>query len=300
MSTALEGLDALFVLANVSNYSHHQLSDTTAPRDYVEAGIRSATWYASNAWVRGAGVMWDLWNTSSDSPVTDGHSFEYFRLPLPQLPGCDDGTLLDAWVAAGRPSASFSPLLPAFEEMLERLLKDEHPPGNWDAYLLCDGRTDVLCHRRAYWWGFPFLKSYEETGNATHLAAAVRVGKWYLLAQRLDGGIFRQTTADGQTASYGLANSAAAAATILWMRLYRATGDPSWLEPTQRSLKFLLTQQIQSTNETIDSHLAGAVLETTTAPPAGTDAPPWVVRDIAPTFFAQAVVELLTLAVAEE
>ena len=63
--------------------------------------------------------------------------------------------------------------------MLERLLRDEHPPGNWDAYLLCDGQSEVLCHRRAYWWGgVPFLKSWQQTGNATHLAAAVRVGEW--------------------------------------------------------------------------------------------------------------------------
>lgn len=79
------------------------------------------------------------------------HLFSHGLRLVTQVPGTDDGALLDAWVAAGRPSATSSPLLPALQEMLDRQIRDEHPPGNWDAYLFCDGRSDVLCHRRAYW-----------------------------------------------------------------------------------------------------------------------------------------------------
>jgi hypothetical protein len=285
-STALEGLDALFVLANMS------ASNATLAHVYTEAGIRSAGWYALNTWVRGTGLCWDLWDVEKNRPVKNG-SFGYFRLPLPQLPAPDDGSLLDAWVAAGRPSAAHSPLLPAWNDMLERLLRDEHPSGNWDAYLLCDGQSKVLCHRRAYWWGgIPFLKSWQQTGNTTHLAAAVRVGEWYLLAQRLDGGVFRQTTADGRTRAYGLANSAAAAAAIIWMQLFQATGDTRWLEPTATTLQFLLSQQVQDAS---DSRIKGAVIESVDPPPSGTDNAPWFVRDIASTFTSHAIALLLTL-----
>jgi hypothetical protein len=282
-STALEGLDALFVLANLT-------SNSTLKHIYVEAGVTSANWYANNVWVNGTGLMWDFWDLDRDAPVTNG-TFDYFRLPLPQLPAPDDGSLIDAWVAAGRPLAADSPLLPAYDDMLERLLRDEHPHGNWDAYLLCDGRSDVLCHRRAYWWGgIPFLKSYEQTGNATHLDAAARVGEWYLLAQRLDGGVFRQTTADGRTKSFGLANSAAAAAAIVWMLLFQATGNRTWLDPAARTLEFLLTQQIRNAS---DPMLEGAMIESVSAPPGGTDEPPWFVRDIASTFAIHAFAMLL-------
>jgi hypothetical protein len=291
-STALEGLDALFVLANLSS------NNETRAQVYTEAGVRSARWYAHNTWVPGEGVCWDFWDMDMNSPVKNG-SFDYFRLPLPQLPAPDDGSLLDAWVAAGRPSASPSQLLlPAWNDMLERLLRDEHPPGNWDAYLLCDGQSRVLCHRRAYWWGgIPFLKSWQQTGNRTHLTAAVRVGEWYLRAQRLDGGIFRQTTADGHTKSYGLANSAAAAAAILWMKLHEATGDKRWLEPTRVTLRFLLGQQIHNAS---DQRLEGVVIESVDPPPAGTDQASWFVRDIASTFTSHAIAILLSMANAGE
>ena len=50
-STALEGLDALFVLANISS------TNKTSARVYTEAGVRSAGWYALNAWVPGTGLV---------------------------------------------------------------------------------------------------------------------------------------------------------------------------------------------------------------------------------------------------
>eukprot|EP01051_Picozoa_sp_SAG22_P009718 SAG22_NODE_830_length_6941_cov_2.114294_4_plen_1368_part_00 len=285
-ATAIEGLDAFYVLAQKFNRT-----------DLGSAGIRAAEFNATNMFDRSEGLMYNFFNLSSNSPVTDKRlcgkpCASYFRLDLPLVPGTDDAALLNAWAAAGRPSPADSPLLPTFNDMLERQLQDEHPRGNWDAYLFCDGRMDVLCHRRAYWWGVPFLRSYELTGNKSHLAAAIRVGNWYMLAQRIDGGVFRQTTPTGLTASYGLTNSAAAAACIIWMRLFRATTDPVWLEPILRSLEFLLTQQMQDVS---DSRLQGAVIEETAGPLASSDAPPWVVRDIAPSFFVHSIAKLLEL-----
>ena len=55
---------------------------------------------------------------------------------------------------------------------------------------------------------------------------------------------------------------------------------------------------VQMTNST-DRRMEGAIVEYMDPPVSGTDAPPWVVRDIAPTFFAHAAAELFTLAAEE-
>ena len=219
--------------------------------------------------------------------------------------------MLDAWQYSSSSTTGNASvpqlLLAAHADMLARLQRDEHPPGNWDAYVLCDGRSDVLCHRRAYWWATPFLRAVELSvmgSNATtrqaYLDVAIRSGEWYLLAQRLDGAVYRETAPDGKTAAYGLANSAAAAACMLWMRLHALTGDKRWVEPIYRSMRYLLSQQINHTITDDNPHIQGAVIEATRPPPDGTDSSPWYVRDIASSFFAQAAAMLLDMAAAEK
>lgn len=155
-STAMEGLGALFSLSNATTGSHGT-ADV-----YAEAGIRAATWYATNMFVLNESLMWDFYNLSNEKPITTPMP-TYIRLNMPVVPGVDDGVLLDAWVAAGRPGSTVSPLRATNDAMLNRMLRDEHPSGNWDAYLLCDGRSDVLCHRR----GHVFLPSPLKTSNLT-------------------------------------------------------------------------------------------------------------------------------------
>ena len=176
-----------------------------------------------------------------------------------------------------------------FYETLERLLKDEDPPGNWIMYPPCDSLQNTIHPRHAYWWGNPFIDGWLDKKEQKYLDAAIRAGQWYVNAQRCDGGLFRHTTREFRTSSFGHATSGIACAAKMWARLWQVTGDSQWVEPTRRALQFCLNMQVRQAN---DKNLQGVIIEKI-LPPDGTDNSLIHIRDLGTIFFVQAACEVI-------
>jgi hypothetical protein len=174
-------------------------------------------------------------------------------------------------------------------EIAERLLKDEDPPGNWIDYGPSSREKEALHPRHAYWYGFPMILMYDITGEDKYLQQAFRSAEWYAKALRHDGGFFRGTYTGFRTDSFGHASSGTACALIFWTELYRRFDKKEYLPYMSRALQFLLNMQVR---ESADPNMKGAVIEKV-LPPEGTDASPYMVRDLASIFFVQAACMLL-------
>ena len=176
-----------------------------------------------------------------------------------------------------------------FYETLERLLRDEDPSGNWIMYEPCSREQNTIHPRHAYWWGNPFIDGWLDSKEQRYLEAAIRAGQWYVNAQRCDGGLFRQTTREFNTTSFGHATSGIACAAKMWSRLWKVTGDHQWIEPTRRALDFCLNMQVRQAN---DKNLQGVIIEKI-LPPDGTDNSLVQIRDLGTIFFVQAACEVI-------
>ena len=134
-----------------------------------------------------------------------------------------------------------------------------------------------------------------ETGNETYLGVATRSAEWYKRAQRSDGGMFRTTDASFQTTTFGQVTSGSACAAILWIELFQVTKDPALLPDIQKALAFVGESLV--TNAT-DENMRGGVIEDS-VDPGKCDASPYHLRDIAASFYMQALSMLLEGAAAE-
>jgi hypothetical protein len=101
-----------------------------------------------------------------------------------------------------------------FYSTLERLMAEESPPGNWGAYTPSTGARGSIHPRQSYWWGLPFIDAYQDTKDERYLAVANRSAAWLIRAQRTDGGVFRHTTFDFVTSTFGQATSGSACAAV--------------------------------------------------------------------------------------
>lgn len=171
----------------------------------------------------------------------------------------------------------------------DRLLRDEAPEGNWKAYPPSHPVSGVIHPRHAYWWGRPFWMVHRATGGQQYLDLCRRSARWYVKAMRSDGGLFRDTYGDFSTPSFGHANSGISCAAILWADLVREYGDTEWNEPIRRALGFCRSVQFTRAQ---DENLQGAILEKVLSP-AGSDAPPWYLRELGTFFYVQAVCQVL-------
>ena len=176
-----------------------------------------------------------------------------------------------------------------FFTTVDRLLKEEEPAGNWINFAPCKAKTGSIHPRHAYWWGYPMLSAYKESGDRKYLACAIRAGEWYLGAMRKDGGLFRGTYRDFGTDSFGHATSGIACAVKMWLNLWREKPEERWLEASAKALSFCMKMQFRDVQ---DPNLKGAVLELV-EPPDGTDRSPYRLRDLATIFFAQAATSVL-------
>ena len=176
-----------------------------------------------------------------------------------------------------------------FWQVIERLIKEENPPGNWIKYFPCNEKKGYIHPRHAFWWGRPFIRAYEETGESKYLEVAIRAGEWYKKAVRVDGGLFRNTYVDFNTDSFGHATSGTACAAILWLELKEATGDKDYNAYIRNSLAYCMNMQFTKPG---DSNLKGSVLEKV-LPPQGSDKNPFFIRDLGTIFFIQAGVKFL-------
>ena len=254
-----------------------ELHRITGEQRYLDTATAALRWLAKKMYLSGKGLMRDVYRYSKRQ--ADDAPFGTVGRPL-----ADDAVFLTVGRLCGDES-----LKKIFFEVLQRLLADEDPPGNWIRYGPCVAASGVIHPRHAYWWGMPFLDGYEETGDGAYLDAAIRAGRWYVQAQRADGGLFRGTYRDFRTDSFGHATSGIACAAKLWTRLWKATGDDSWLAPIDKALRFCVNMQVRSCR---DANLQGVIIEKI-LPPNGTDDSLIHIRDLGTIFFVQAACEVL-------
>ena len=103
------------------------------------------------------------------------------------------------------------------------------------------------------------------------------------------------TDASFQTTTFGQVTSGSACAAILWIELFQVTKDPALLPDIQKALAFVGESLV--TNAT-DENMRGGVIEDS-VDPGKCDASPYHLRDIAASFYMQALSMLLEGAAAE-
>ena len=270
VSAVLECLDGLFVLAQC-----------TGQTKYKDAALEALTWCKDRAWLKGQGLILDLYDQNACSFIDRPYPAQN---DAPGRPLSDDAVWLKGYhLTKNREFRD------AFYEILQRLLLDEHPQGNWVCYPPANFHKGLIHPRHAYWWGLPMIDAWQDTKEHKWLEAAIRAGKWYLKAQRADGGFFRETSMDFKTSSFGHATSGVMCAAILWIELFNETKDPIWLNPINKALEFAISVQFKQPQ---DNNLKGCILEKV-LPPDGTDASPYYIRDLGTIFFVMASSMLL-------
>src|SRR5690606_3133524 len=145
-----------------------------------------------HAWVKGEGVVLDLYDPRARQFVEPAYTTLSRRGGRPLA---DDAVWFTCYQLTG--DARFRE---AFYDVLECLLRTEHPPGNWVGYGPCLPATGEIHPRHAYWWGWPMLAAWRDSHEQRFLDAARRSAQWYVDAQRNDGGLFRYTDVHFRTA----------------------------------------------------------------------------------------------------
>ena len=247
------------------------LHEATGEKNYLDVSAASLRWFVKNAFMSEKGLVRDIYN-----PVT--RTWE----PGEGRPLVEDAVFL----IVGRLTKDES-MVAAHYRVLERLLLDEDPPGNWIIYSPCSAQRGSLHPRHAYWWAYPFCHSFEDRADERHLQAAIRAGDWYRHAQRADGGLFRTTFRDFNTNSFGHATSGIACAAKLWVYLWKLTRNDEWLTAIDKALNFCVNMQI---TEPEDGNLKGVIVEKI-HPLHGSDRSPIHIRDLGTIFYIQAVCE---------
>lgn len=258
-AAVLETVDGLFALAEASG-----------DRKYAEWGLDAAFWAARNAYA-GEGLFRDAFDVKTGQFLPAGDKSGH--------PLVDDAVFLNAWRQTRNALCR-----KVFFAAADRLLKEEEPPGNWSG-LAPTGRSGGARVRQPYWWGYPMIAAFQESGERKYLDCARRVGDWYLHLTRDEGDPFRGSLRE----SAGADTSGMACAAILWLALARETKEERWMAAARRALRYCLNMQFR---EVQDLNLKGALLEQV-LPPNGSDRSPFYVRDLATIFFIQAACQLL-------
>lgn len=181
--------------------------------------------------------------------------------------------------------------LRAHVRISETLVADQNPPGNWIDYGPCNNITGAFHPRQTYWWSLPLLETYRLTHRREFLDTAIASGRFCENALRADGGWIRGFYTNNKTDSFGHATSGSACAAILWLELFRETGDAHWIEPAEKALRYCRKMQFTQPQ---DENLRGAILEKV-LPPDGTDRSPYYLRDVGTIFFIMAGIKYLSL-----
>ncbi|MBQ9501882.1 MAG: hypothetical protein IJU70_06980 [Lentisphaeria bacterium] len=265
-SAILECLDGLFLL-----------SAATGDASYSTAALKALYWVKDHMWDAKIRRFYDVYDPVRRR-IIHGVSCAQNR------PLLDDAVFCTGWKLSRDAS-----LLQVALDTAETLLTDEAPPGNWIKYLPCSAERDSIHPRHAYWWGNPMLDLFRETGDVRYKECFLRSVTWYRKALRTDGGLFRSTSSDFSTDSFGHATSGSACAAIMFLRYLELTRDAGIASDLERALAFCCRMQFINP---ADPALKGAVLEKV-LPPDGTDDSPYHIRDLATIFFIQAASEYL-------
>jgi len=267
-SGILETLDGLMLL-----------SDETGDGTYGQAALDALRWVERKTFLREEGLFLDLY----DPHARIARSLPGMTQrpnPLPGRPLLDDGVFLKGFQRTGD-----TRMRDVFYRTAERLLRDENPPGNFILYTPSNYLRDRHHPRHAYWWGRPMVMAWKDSGDRRFLECARRAGRWYVNAQRLDGGFFRKTDSKFKTASFGHATSGILYAAALWHDLMVEGEGDEFREPLRLALSFGLRMQFTRPR---DENLRGAILEKV-LPPEGTDRPPFMIRDVGTFAYVQAL-----------
>lgn len=262
-AAAFETLDGLFALA-----------EATGDRKYSDWALDAAFWAARNAY-QADGLFRDAFDVKTGQFVAPPWGSE-----KPGRPLVDDAVLLKAYKQTKNALCR-----KIFFAAADRLLKEEEAPGNWNSFP--PGAKSPYGHlRQSYWWGYPMIAAFRESGDHRYLDCARRVGDWYLHLTRDETDPFHGSL----RASAGLETSGMACASILWLELFEETKDQRWMSAVRRALRYCLGMQFR---EVQDPNLKGALLEQV-LPPNGSDRSPYYVRDIATIFFIQAACRMVS------
>ncbi len=267
VSTAgiLEVVDGLFML-----------SEATEKEIYKQRALEALKFCRNKLYVRGEGLFIDGYDYKIHKPLNP-YSYDEQAAGRPLN---DDSVYLKAWKLT-----KDIEYRTVFYEILEKLMREEDPPGNWIKYHPSHRKKGFIHARQAFWWALPFIRAYEESSQMKFLDVAIRAGDWYLKAIRADGGLFRNTYLDFNTDSFGHATSGTACAVILWCELKKITGSKKYDPFIRNCLNYCLNMQFTFPK---DKNLFGCVLEKV-LPPDGTDGSPYFIRDLGTIFFAQAI-----------
>lgn len=267
VSAILEGLDGLFMLADVDGDAGCEA-----------AALHALDWVANHAYCWGKGLFHDFYDPVERRffPLSEFRPTDRPELPRPLL---DDGVFLSGYHRGG--DHRFREI---FLETADQLVATERPSGNWIIHGPCNERDDYIHPRHAYWWGMPMLDAWRETGEARYREMALRSAEWYARALRRDGGFFRLTGSDFNSDSFNHATSGSACAAIFFLRVYLELDDPRYLRHAAKALNYCIRLQFTCPE---DSNLKGAILEKV-MPPDGTDRSPYHIRDLGTIFFVQA------------
>jgi len=258
----------------------YELYLTTSDAKWLNSFRLGVDWVARNVYIEGEGLFYNGYSALRDelAPIEKSR------------PTNDDAIFWIAYQTFGEPSYRR-----IFQEVCDRLLKDEDPPGNWLRYPPCfpdvfDSRGSIHA-RHAWWWGYPMIQAYDACGEEKYLKAGVRAGDWYINNSNIDGGYYYHTTArTRQHLSFDFATSAVGCAVIMWCDLWRRLGEERYVVAIERALGFLLRAQFNQDVE--DPNLKGAFFEGL-LPPDGTLQPGYYLRDIATIFPARAMLTVL-------
>lgn len=267
VSAVLESLDGLFLLAGA-----------TGEKKYSDAAVQALRWVQKNAWVPEKGIFNDIYDPRK-------RQFNFETRCHQGRPLLDDGVFITGWRLTEDDS-----FLEVAKRTADTLLRDENPAGNWIAYIPCSTQRGDLHPRHAYWWGMPMRQLHHAVGGTCYLACFERGAEWYARALRRDGGLFRRTGIDFSTESFGHAASGSACAARYFLQYREETGSGRFEEPLERALNFCMRMQFTRPQ---DPNLRGAILEKV-LPPDGSDASPYLLRDLGTIFFIQAAADFLS------
>jgi hypothetical protein len=263
VSTAgvVQTIDGLFALAEASG-----------DHKYAEWGLDAAFWVARNAYVAD-GLFRDACDAKTGQFPASGQGENAGR------PLVEDAVFLKAYAQTRNALCK-----KVFFAAADRLLKDEEPPGSWSGFRPAPGPRSRRA-RQSFWWGYPMIAAFQDSGDRKYLDCARRAGDWYLHLTRDEADPFRGSLRE----SAGLDTSGMACAAILWLELFQETKDERWMAAARRAVRYCLNMQFR---EVQDPNLKGGLLEQV-LPPNGTDRSPFYVRDLATIFFIQAACRML-------
>ena len=263
-SCMLEALDGLVYL-----------SEHTQDELYWQVVVDALDWAGQKLFLPDEGLFLDDYDFNKkkarSAPNTLLHN-------VPGRPLIEDGIYLKAYRKTGRYD-----FREVFFKVADRLIEEEDPPGNWIKFPPCDQVAGIMHPRQCFWWGRPMVMAWKESGEEKYLDCAIRAANWYKQAQRLDGGMFRTTSVDFKTETYGSAASGVLSACCMWRDLIVEGYGNEFVQGFKLGLKFAHSMQFKKVS---DKNMQGAILEKVLAPD-GSDALPYYIRDLGTIFYVQ-------------